>query len=178
MAGEVGILPGQEPAPDFCNPLGLLKACHQRILGFCDLLEKMLAHIDEHGIDAEVKQSAQKLHRYFSTAAVLHHLDEEQDLFPLLIASSLKQATIIHRLKQEHSAINEVWKKLSPLLARPTTIDETPEFRQWVAEFCSAYRQHIKTEEEDFLSIAQHMLSSEQLQQIGKNMKERRKHFG
>jgi hemerythrin-like domain-containing protein len=178
MAATVSDLLSPEPAPDFNDPLGLLKACHQRMSGFCDLLEKIIEHVKEHGIDADVKQSAQKVHRYFSSAAVFHHMDEEQDLFPLLIGSSLKLATIIHGLKQDHININETWKKLAPVLARPASIAETPEFNQWVAEFCAAYRQHIKTEEEDFLSIAQHMLSSEQLQQIGKSMKERREQFG
>jgi hemerythrin-like domain-containing protein len=174
MAGTVSTLLDQQAAPDFNDPLGLLKACHQRMLGFCDLLENIIEHIKEHGVDADVKKSAQKVHRYFSSAAVFHHMDEEQDLFPLLIGSSLKLATIIHGLKQEHIAINETWGKLVPVLARPASIEKTPEFNQWVAEFCTAYRQHIKTEEEDFLSIAQHMLSSEQLQQLGKSMKERR----
>jgi len=178
MAATVSALLDQQTAPDFSDPLGLLKACHQRMLGFCDLLEKIIEHINEHGVDADVKLSAQKVHRYFSSAAVLHHMDEEQDLFPLLIGSSLKVAAIIDGLKQEHGTINEIWKKLAPVLAHPASIEKTPEFNQWVAEFCAAYRQHIKTEEEDFLSIAQHILSSEQLQQLGKNMKERRELLG
>ena len=96
MVGAVSNLLSQEQAPDFSDPLGLLKACHQRMLGFCDLLEKIIEHIKEHGVDADVNQSAQKVHRYFSSAAMFHHMDEEQDLFPLLIGSSLKLATIIH----------------------------------------------------------------------------------
>jgi len=173
----VSSLLAQKPAPDFSDPVGLLKACHQRMLGFCDLLDKMVAHINEHGVDDEVKQCAQTVHRYFSSAAVFHHMDEEQDLFTLLTGSSLKMATIIHDLKQQHVSINESWEKLAPILACPATIAETPKFAAWVAEFCAGYRRHIKTEEEKFLSIAQHMLSTEQLQQIGKNMKERREQF-
>ncbi len=166
-----------DQAPDFEDPLGLLKACHQRILGFCELLEKMITHIMDNGIDDNVKQSAQKIHRYFSTAGKLHHMDEEQDLFPVLIGSSLKIATIIHGLKQDHIKIDNSWDKLAPLLARPASIEENPEFNQWVTEFCQANRKHIQTEEEDLLSMAQHMLSTEQLQQLGKNMKERREKF-
>ncbi len=168
------MFPGQQPAPDFNDPLGLLQACHQRMLGFCDLLEKIIAHIKEHGVDDEAKQSIKKVHRYFSSAARLHHMDEEQDLFPLLIGSSLKMATIIHSLKQDHKGIDAHWEKLAPLLARPASIEETPEFEQRVSTFCTSYRQHIKTEEEAFLPIAQHMLSTEQLQRIGKSMRERR----
>ena len=41
------------PAPDFNDPLGLLAACHQRILGFCDLLERLGPWIDANGLDKE-----------------------------------------------------------------------------------------------------------------------------
>ncbi len=161
-------------APDFSDPLGLLKACHQRILGFCNLLEKMVVHNNKNGIDSEFKQAAQKIHRYFTTAGILHHMDEEQDLFPLLVGQSLKIAAIINDLKQDHIAMNAAWEKLEPVLAHPAIIEDASEFEQWVNEFCHLYRKHIKTEEEDFLSIAQHMLSSEQLVHLGESMKERR----
>ena len=167
-------LPIDAAAPDFNDPLGLIKACHQRMLGFCDLLEKLVVHRMENGIDPEFKQAAQKVHRYFSTAGVLHHMDEEQDLFPLLIGQSLKMATIIHELKQDHVAMNKAWEDLSTALARPASLEEMPDFEQRVYEFNNLYRKHIKAEEENFLSIAQHMLSQAQLDKLGKSMKDRR----
>lgn len=174
MAAKINNLLSQESAPDFTDPLGLLKACHQRILGFCKLLEKMCEHTEQHGIDDQIEQSAQKVHRYFSTAAMLHHQDEEQDLFPLLIGTSTKMARIIDGLKKDHIKLDQHWQTLSPALSRPATITDAPEFKQWVNKFCSAYREHIKVEEEDFLALAQHLLSREQLQRLSKNMKQRR----
>ncbi|NOY66532.1 MAG: hemerythrin domain-containing protein [Gammaproteobacteria bacterium] len=163
-----------EAAPDFNDPLGLLKACHQRILGFCDLLEKTVSHIQAKGLDDDAKQAIKKIHYYFSTAAILHHLDEEQDLFPLVIGESLKIATIIHDLKQDHVKLNNAWDDIEPLLAKPASIEGTNNFNDLVDLFCTAYREHVAKENEGFLSMVQHILSTEQLQTLGKKMQERR----
>lgn len=161
-------------APDFSDPLGLLRACHQRILASCELLEKLAHYLQQNEVDAEATQAAKKIHRYFSTAAVHHHQDEEEDIFPLLIRTSLKMAGIIHALKNEHKKTDALWAQLAPLLQQPRNIEDPGAFAQLVTEFCSAYRTHLHNEEHDFLDIARHMLSSTQLQKIGKSMQERR----
>lgn len=161
-------------APDFSDPLGLIHACHQRMLASCELLEKIGAYLQQHEVDAELVQAAKKAHLYFSTAAVHHHQDEEQDIFPLLIRTSLKMATIIHALKNEHKKTDELWAQLAPLLQQPRNIDNPAAFAQLVDEFCSACRTHLRNEEHDFLEKAQHMLSTDQLKKIGESMRERR----
>jgi hemerythrin-like domain-containing protein len=161
-------------APDFDEPINLLKACHQRILGFCDLLKKMIKHADVHGIDNEVNQAAQKIHRYFSTAGQYHTEDEEQDLFPMLMDSSPETAAIIDKLREQHIAIHSIWVQLAPVLSRPTLIDETPKFEKWVNAFCDAYREHIQIEETELFAVAEQILGAEQVKQLGKNMKARR----
>lgn len=163
-----------EPAPDFDNPIGMLKACHQRILGFCELMEKIVVHADEKGVDKEVEQAAQKVRRYFSLAGLHHTADEEQDLFPLLIESSSQTAAVIQELQRDHVAINALWKQLDAILSRPTLIDETPEFANWVTQFSDTYREHIKTEETELFERAVQILNAGQLEQLGKNMKTRR----
>jgi hemerythrin-like domain-containing protein len=163
-----------EPAPDFTDPLGLLMACHQRMLGNCETLEALLSHIETSGVDEEARKAARNVHHYFSTAGMLHHADEEQDLFPLLIRESIKMAEIIHALKQDHKQMMEAWQALAPLLARPNTIEPGEKFTQTVMHFCTLYRDHIKREESDFLDIARHILSSAQLKKLGSRMKERR----
>jgi hemerythrin-like domain-containing protein len=163
-----------QTAPDFSDPLGLINACHQRILASCELLEKLADHLRHNEVDAEVVQASKKIHHYFSTAALHHHEDEEQDIFPLLIRTSLKMAGIINQLKNDHRQSDEQWAQLAPLLAQPRNIDDLDSFQQQVSEFCNAQRDHIKREEHDFFDIAQHMLSSEQLQKVSKSMKDRR----
>ena len=161
-------------APDFNDPLGLIKACHQRILGFCELLEKIQSRVSSKGVDDDVKQAAKKIHHYFSTAAILHHQDEETDLFPLLSTLSEETTAIIQELKQDHLALDEAWQQLEPLLTKPESIIESNNFSHLVKIFCSSYRNHIRKEEDDFLPLAQHMLKLEQLNNLGKKMQKRR----
>lgn len=170
----MGAIINNDMAPDFNDPLGLLLACHQRMLGFCNLLQKVKVHLRKIGLDNDAKQSIKKIHHYFSTAARYHHDDEEQDLFPILVSQSLKIAAIIDDLKQDHAELDKAWVRLEPLLAHPDKIEEQAEFDQWVDQLCSAYRQHLAKEEEYFFPVAQQLLNTEQLKQLGSSMKKRR----
>jgi hemerythrin-like domain-containing protein len=161
------------PAPDFNDPLGLLSACHQRMLSFCKLLEKLQQHIQTHGVDGDATEAALKIHRYFSSSAVLHHMDEEQDLFPLL-SQSVSMNDLTPRLLQQHEQLNALWNELAPLLAEPVKIPANRDFNVLADQFCGAYREHISNEEEQLLPRARQTLTKEQLEQMGRNMKQRR----
>ena len=164
-----------EPAPDFSDPLGLIRACHQRMLSHCELLEKLAAHLRHSGADDDARKAARQAHRYFSTSAVFHHQDEEEDLFPRIGRSSMAMADTVHRLRQDHRALDEAWAALGPMLENIAHVGDTERFAQLVAQYCDAYREHIRIEEREFLDRAQHMLSSDELRKIGKAMQERRR---
>ena len=100
--------------------------------------------------------------------------DEEQDLFPLLVRSTLKMAELIHGLKQDHERLDQAWRDIAPMLAQPSHIGDPQQFTVLANNFAELYRDHIAKENEELLDRAQHMLSSEQLKKIGKAMKERR----
>lgn len=161
-------------APDFSDPLGLLRACHERILNHCDTLLKLVDHINSNGVDDEARKAAANIHRYFSTAAQHHHQDEEQDIFPRLARQSLKLADLVHQLKQEHQKLDTLWQELEPLLARPASLEDMEAFRSVANRFADAYRSHALKENEDLLDIAVHIFSSEELKAIGDSMAERR----
>ena len=74
----------KKPGPSFDEPLEMLAACHERIEEQLATLERMAAHLQRKGCDAEAKAAAQSVLRYFDTAGALHHQDEDHDLFPLL----------------------------------------------------------------------------------------------
>lgn len=162
-------------APDFSDPLGLIHACHQRIRQHCELLEKAAHHLQQHGADMEVSKAMQQVYRYFNSAARHHHQDEEQDIFPLLVRTSLKLADVVNQLKQEHQHNDALWTQLAPLLTRPAAIDDPAAFRELAGRFCDSYRDHLRHEEEDLLPMAPHILSSEQLKKIGNAMQKRRR---
>jgi len=160
--------------PDFNDPLGLLQACHERILANCDTLEKLVPHLREKGLDDEARSAISRIVKYFTTSAVHHHEDEEQDLFPLLNGQSLKLADLIYKLKQEHQQLDTHWQQLAEDLQQSATLTENADFAEHVAQFCAAYREHIDTENRELLFLARHSLSSNQLEDIGHAMAKRR----
>ena len=162
------------PAPDFSDPLGLLRACHERILRHSDLLVRLAEHIATSGADDEARKTAAAIYRYFTTAGKHHHQDEEQDLFPRLARQSLKLADRVHRLKQEHPALDAIWQELEPLLADLTRVDDMALFAELAARFADAQRRHVTAENKELFDVAQHIFSDRELQDIGKAMAVRR----
>ena len=72
------------PAASFDEPLEMLAACHERIEAQLGTLERLAQHLPRHGCDADARSAAAAVVRYFDTAGMLHHQDEDEDLFPLL----------------------------------------------------------------------------------------------
>lgn len=178
QADRLGAMDGNElfpgAAPDFSDPLGLLRACHSRILNGCEALLRLAEHLGQHGADSEARQAAARIHRYFSTAARHHHQDEEEDVFPLLARQTLKLADLVHALRQEHRSLDTLWNEIEPSLARPAGIEDVTAFRELAERFAAASRAHVEKENTDLLGIAEHILGTDQLKQIGISMAERR----
>lgn len=163
-----------EPAPDFSDPLALLAACHQRMLGLCDLLERLPAWINAHGVDDEAVTGARRVRHYFETAARLHHRDEEQDLFPLLHHDPAL-ARLITELCREHAQLEDMWQPLAERLEQMEQQGSAPTgLEQAIAPFCSAYRRHIERENGELLPRAGTLLSAQQCATLGARMAARR----
>jgi len=165
--------PFPEAAPDFSDPLGLLRACHERVLAHCAMLEAFAARLGGE-LDGDAVQAAKAVQRYFATAAKLHHQDEEEDLFPFLVRQSLKLAQLVHELKQDHRRLDALWAQLESRLAWPKNIGDVDGFRAAAAEFIEINRRHVQRENAELLEVAQHIFSSKQLAEIGRSMAKRR----
>jgi hemerythrin-like domain-containing protein len=160
--------------PDFSDPLGLLRACHERMLAQCGLLEKLVAHVAEKGVDAEARSAIARVIQYFTTSAAHHHQDEEVDLFPVLNRQSLKLADLVYRLKKDHEELDRLWAALHQSLKKGTALAQDAEFPAHVERFCAKYREHIRIENKELLTLAQHILSQRQLEDMGRAMAKRR----
>jgi hemerythrin-like domain-containing protein len=162
-------------APGFDDPLEMLQACHGRITAQCDTLQRLVAHLQIQGNDEQAGQAARAILRYFDTAGQYHHQDEEQDLFPALLASSDPSAAAhIERLLGEHTQMNDAWRALRPLLLaiaedHADTLDSGV-----AAHFIDCYARHIVFENGTLLPLAQTLLDDAALQRIGRNMAARR----
>jgi len=152
--------------PGFDDPIALLRACHNKILAHCDLLEGLL--------DSPDQAAATQVHRYFNTSAPLHHRDEEEDLFPRINGQSLKIAELIHNLKKEHQALDSLWGALATELKSQPENGFSEAFVTAAREFCRLNREHVAVENKDLLPVAAGILSNQDLGAVGETMAARR----
>ena len=160
--------------PGFDQPLALLRACHARMLDHCELLEQLVEHLSNEAIDTETGSAARAVMAYFSSSALQHHQDEEDDLFPLLARQSLKLADLVHSLRQEHAELDNLWQALEPDLLRFPDVADRDSFAKTAGRYCELSRQHVRRENMEFLPLVESSLSSAQLRDIGAAMAERR----
>jgi len=152
--------------PGFDDPIGMLRACHEKILAHCDLLEGLL--------DTPDRDTATQVHRYFSTSAPLHHSDEEEDLFPRINRQSLKIAELVHNLKKEHRELDSLWGRIAADLKSLPQTGFSEDFLVAAREFCRINRTHVTVENMELLPMATGILSHEELGAVGESMAARR----
>ena len=157
--------------PGFDDPIGLLRACHEKMQAHCDLLTAL---IDKEDLDDEARAAARKVSRYFSQSAPLHHRDEEEDLFPRINRQSLKVAELLHSLKKEHEQLDTLWNNIASDLKKLPADGFSDGFKQSAMEFSTLCREHIALENRELLPLASNSLSQQALAEIGESMAARR----
>lgn len=171
-------------APSFDEPLEMLDACHGRIRAQLDILGRLAAHLPVHGADAAAREAARGVLRYFSTAAVNHHADEENDLFPALQASAVSAGEVavvdalIQRILADHRCMDEkrdaVLAKLDLVVAaQPGECQDVLSTAE-VGTLADLYLPHIDLETRELLPLAKRLLSPAQMESLGRSMAARR----
>lgn len=157
-------------AVGFDHPIEMLRACHEKVVRFCDLLEQLDSHLQQHGINPAAHTAAAQIHRYFDQAAPLHHQDEELDFFPLLLKYAPESQADIDRLNAEHAQLHETWAQLAVIL---TALDSQAWQSATARAFVAAYRRHMAIENPLF-DLGERLLPQDELARIGRNMAARR----
>ena len=158
----------------FEDPLGILTACHERILRYSDLLLKLNSYIEEKGVDHEAHNTAKQIHHYFTTAGKLHHQDEEQDLFPLLIAAHAQTADLVSELAVEHTSLDQLWLEIETVLVERLVSGTSAEFQRVCQRFDALNKAHIDKENSYIFPIAQQYLDDGEIARFGQRMAQRR----
>jgi hemerythrin-like domain-containing protein len=169
----------QAPAAGFEAPLEMLAACHGRIEQRCATLRRLVPHLAAHGADADARSAAVSVLRYFDGAALQHHRDEEDDLFPALLESMAgSDAVCIRdlttRLADEHRQLEAAWRRLRPRLEEIAAGRGEPLDARAVEGFVRLYESHLAVEEAELLPMAGRLLGDAELDAIGRAMRARR----
>jgi len=167
------LLPGR-PARDagFAAPYDMLGACHDKVQRMLGLLERLQAHLREHGPDSQAAQAARDVMRYFDLAAPLHHEDEERHVFPLLLQSGNPAwVALAERLQQEHRDMAPAWQALRLQLEEVSA----GQGQSLQAEgFASLYRAHLQAEDEVAYPAARGLGNAALSAEMGLDMMRRR----
>jgi pyridoxamine 5'-phosphate oxidase len=168
-----------DTAPDFSQPIAVLKHCHGRIRKQLATLEKLLVHLPEHGADEQARQAASAVLRYFDQAAHLHHDDEEQDLIPMLraVAQGEDAATLqalAPTILQDHKEMDALWQDLHEQLTAIAEGSGTALTSSAVNRFVQRYTAHMDREESTMAPMAMRLFSVEQMARLGQAMQARR----
>lgn len=174
-------LPGfNSPAAGFEQPYEMLSACHERVQRTLDLLDRLIAHVAQHGHDAQSRSAAADVLRYFDLAAPLHHQDEERHVFPPLLAGEdAALQAVVHRLQAEHREMETLWAALRPTLLRwrEAGASDAPDaaLRAQAARFAQLYAGHIPVEETLVFPGAQAGMDAAHQAAMGQEMQARRR---
>jgi hemerythrin-like domain-containing protein len=169
----------QSAAAGFDEPLALLHGCHERIGQRCRLLLRLADHVVVRGTDADSRNAAAGLLRYFADAGVKHHEDEERDLFPALLdaappAERAPLRELVDTLVADHREMAAAWAEVERILAALAEGRETPLPRGLAERFESLYSAHIAREEAQLLPTARRLVDAPALARLGEAMAARR----
>lgn len=160
------------PAVGFEQPFEMLRACHERVLQRLDLLERLDAHLRQHGADAQAQSAASDLLRYFDLAAPHHHEDEERHVLPRLRAQG--QAALADRLEGEHRLMHAGWQALRSTL-QPVQNGEMSVLVEGWRDWAAMYRRHIEAEEGEAFPSCLAASSDAEQRAMGEEMAARRR---
>ena len=185
---RTGLLPPSEyamntslfdTAPDFDQPIAVLRHCHDRIRKQLRTLRLLAGREGAAASPDERAQAASAVLRYFEKAAPNHHADEEQDLLPMLRDTARgEDAALLESLTpgilDDHHKMEPLWHALEAPLRRIAAQEPAALDAQAVAEFGALYLSHMDIEEGQIAPMAKRLFSDEQMRRLGDAMRRRR----
>jgi len=133
------------------DPFVALDHTHLEVMSHLRTLQRLPAHLQACGIDAQARDMAGDICAFFGNVAKRHHIDEEREVFPTLLRSSdAELIQQVHRLQQDHGWLEQDWLELSaPLqaVAAGYVGYEIDALREGIAVFVALYHEHIALEE-------------------------------
>lgn len=143
-------------------PISNFSNCHEGILKKLHSLGELPALLEPA---ARARKIAEEALEFFREAIFEHHLEEERELFPAVIASAqpgeelTRVKAMAQRLTDEHRRVEALWKTLESGLKRVAKGQGTDlniaELQRLIVE----YKAHAAFEEAEFLPLSETILS-------------------
>jgi hemerythrin-like domain-containing protein len=174
---------GKKAESDFSNPLGLLGDCHRRIEQFLGVLIKVTSQARGARLNEDQRNGLQVALRYFREAAPKHTRDEEESLFPRMLASTDERArsakSLLEGLHDDHELADVAHAEVEALGSRwlsegVLSSESTDRLSELLGRLRSTYEKHIAVEDNDVFPLAGRILSGTDLAAVGREMAARR----
>ncbi len=143
------------------EPIADFSQCHAGIFRKLDQLGELPALLEPA---ARAREVAEKSLEFFREAIFEHHLDEERELFPAVLASCKDDAerarvqSMNKRLTDEHRDLEKIWKSLESGLKKVVKGQFGDVDLSQVMRLVNQYRAHAQFEEQEYLPLAQQIL--------------------
>jgi len=143
-------------------PIADFSQCHVGIFKKLDVLAELPALLVPA---VRAREIAEQSLEFFREAIFEHHLDEERELFPAVLADAVKGEEydkvqfMVARLTVEHRDLETIWKRLESGLKMVAKGTDSAINVMDIEMLVSRYRAHAQYEEAEFLPLAQTVLS-------------------
>ena len=161
------------PAVGFDEPFEMLAACHERVRRSLDLLQRLQAHVQQHGVDEQAREAAADVLRYFDRAGPAHHEDEERHVLPRLRAAGL--AGMADRLHADHVEMTSLWARLREPLAAWAIGQGADLDAALLRRYVNLYEAHLAIEDGQAFATARAGVGDADLIRMGEEMAARRR---
>jgi hemerythrin-like domain-containing protein len=142
-------------------PLNNFSNCHTGIVKRLKALDELPALLEPA---ARARQIAEESLEFFREAIFEHHLEEERELFPAVIASAQpgeeleRVKAMAKRLTDEHRAVETLWKQLEKGLKQVAKGHSTNLDVGEIHRLVTEYQAHAAYEEAEFLPLSEKIL--------------------
>jgi hemerythrin-like domain-containing protein len=153
------------PTPDpavAATPLTNFSQCHIGITRQLQQLAELPPLLEPA---ARARRIARDTVAFFRSAVHEHHAEEERELFPAVLASAKRGPereavqVMVDRLVAEHRQIEAMWSRLEPALQTVGKGHDCDIDAAAVHRLVDTYIGHARYEEQEFLPVAQTLLS-------------------
>jgi hemerythrin-like domain-containing protein len=167
------------PLGDTPNAVDDFSKCHVGITQHLNALSELPILV---AAAARARQLAQQTLAFMPEVVLQHHAEEEQELFPAVLASATPGAerdavqAMVQGLAREHRRIELLWAALEPAVRAAAKSDASELDAQTLAELVQQYRSHAAREEREFLPLCHTILgrNSNHMAALGASLHMRR----